>query len=327
MPVTSYSTTPANNNGSPPDGAPEGWAPSDVNNTIRQIMADIAVEAQKNAVKVLASVAGTNTITGSMSPALAAYSAGMIVVLTPANNNTGATTLNINSLGALDVQKYDGDALVSGDLVAGIPALLVLDTGADDWILLNPQSHTFPNDLLISKASIPSLVLDDTDAGSGLRRIAVKNNGGNFAITGQTDAGINTADALAATWNGTVFSVLNLQATAVQVNGSSILTAAGAADGSVSAPAYSFSADLNTGMWRVGADNLAFSTNGVTRLSMDTNAVYVGNGASNVPMAIPDGVAAPAALVGLAYIYVDSADGDLKVRFGDGTTKTLATDT
>src|SRR5688500_1175348 len=111
MPVTSYSTTPASNNGSPPNGAPEGWAPSDVNNTIRQIMTDIAVEAQVNAVKVLASVAGTNTITGSLAPDLTAYSAGMIVVLTPAGNNTGATTLNIDSLGALDVQKYDGEAL------------------------------------------------------------------------------------------------------------------------------------------------------------------------------------------------------------------------
>jgi hypothetical protein len=147
MPVTSYSTSAASNNSAPPNGAPEGWAPSAVNDTIRQIMADIAVEAQKNAVKVLGSVAGTNTVTGSMTPSLTAYSAGMLVIFTPANNNTGATTLNVNSLGALDVQKYDGEALATGDLVAGIPALLVLDSGADDFILLNPQSQvtTAPN--------------------------------------------------------------------------------------------------------------------------------------------------------------------------------------
>lgn len=40
-----------------------------------------------------------------------------------------------------------------------------------------------------------------------------------------------------------------------------------------------------------------------------------------------DGVTAPAAVVGVAIIYVDVADGDLKVIFGDGTIKTLATDT
>ncbi len=140
MPVTSYSTTPGNNNSAPPNGAPEGWAPADVNNTIRQIMTDIAVEAQVNAVKVLASVAGTNTITGSLTPDLTAYSAGMQVVFTPANTNTAAATLNIDSLGALDVQKFNGQALTASDLVAGIPALLVLDSGADDWILVNPQT-------------------------------------------------------------------------------------------------------------------------------------------------------------------------------------------
>jgi hypothetical protein len=140
MPVTSYSTTPASNNSAAPNGAPEGWAPSAVNDTIRQIMTDIAVEAQKNAVKVLASVAGTNTVTGSMTPDLTAYSAGMIVIFTPANDNTASVTLNIDSLGALDVFKIDNEPLVSGDLIAGRPALLVLDSGADDFILINPAT-------------------------------------------------------------------------------------------------------------------------------------------------------------------------------------------
>jgi hypothetical protein len=42
---------------------------------------------------------------------------------------------------------------------------------------------------------------------------------------------------------------------------------------------------------------------------------------------IRDGVTAPAATVGQAKIYVDTADGDLKVIFGDGTIKTIVTDT
>ena len=39
-----------------------------------------------------------------------------------------------------------------------------------------------------------------------------------------------------------------------------------------------------------------------------------------------DGVTAPGAASGYARIYVDSADGDLKVVFGDGTIKTIVTD-
>lgn len=41
MPVSSWSTTPASNNSAPPNGAPEGMAPSAVNDTMRQIMADV----------------------------------------------------------------------------------------------------------------------------------------------------------------------------------------------------------------------------------------------------------------------------------------------
>lgn len=139
MPVTSYSLTPGSNNSAPPNGAPEGWSPADVNNTVRQIMTDIAVEAQINAVKVLASVAGTNTITGSMTPDLTTYGAGMTAIFIPANTNTGAVTLNIDSLGAQSINKEGGVALVAGDLVAGVPALVVHDGGIA-WYLQNPQT-------------------------------------------------------------------------------------------------------------------------------------------------------------------------------------------
>lgn len=142
MPVTSYSRTPSDNNAAPPNGWPEGMAPSAVNNCARQLMTDVVNEAGKGQAAVLASVAGTNTITASMTPDLDAYAAGMRVIFTPANTNTGATTLNIDGLGALDVQKFSGTALVAGDLVAGIPAYLVLDSGADDWILINPIAST-----------------------------------------------------------------------------------------------------------------------------------------------------------------------------------------
>lgn len=44
-------------------------------------------------------------------------------------------------------------------------------------------------------------------------------------------------------------------------------------------------------------------------------------------LVLTDGVAAPAAVSGQAQIYVDTADGDLKVRFGDNVTKTIVVDT
>jgi hypothetical protein len=44
-------------------------------------------------------------------------------------------------------------------------------------------------------------------------------------------------------------------------------------------------------------------------------------------LAIGDGIAAPGAGTGEARIYVDTADGDLKVVFADGTVKTISVDT
>lgn len=44
-------------------------------------------------------------------------------------------------------------------------------------------------------------------------------------------------------------------------------------------------------------------------------------------MILGDGVTAPGTTSGQAKIYVDTADGDLKVKFGDGTVKTIVVDT
>ena len=43
-------------------------------------------------------------------------------------------------------------------------------------------------------------------------------------------------------------------------------------------------------------------------------------------LSITDGVTAPGTASGYAHIYVDTSDGDLKVKFGDGTVKTISTD-
>lgn len=46
----------------------------------------------------------------------------------------------------------------------------------------------------------------------------------------------------------------------------------------------------------------------------------------NGQVGIVDGMSAPSTLSGYGQIYIDSADGDLKIKFGDGTVKTIVTD-
>ena len=74
-------------------------------------------------------------------------------------------------------------------------------------------------------------------------------------------------------------------------------------------------------------DVVVFDTSeGVTK-RITRAQLAIGMQADNQTLNIADGVTAPTAVIGRALIYVDSADGDLKIRFGDGTIKTIVTDT
>ena len=54
----------------------------------------------------------------------------------------------------------------------------------------------------------------------------------------------------------------------------------------------------------------------------------LGDKAIFAPMfALEDGVTAPSTRSGFGQLYIDSADGDLKIKFGDGTVKTIVVDT
>lgn len=61
----------------------------------------------------------TYTCTGG-TPSITAYTNGMVVLFRPNTSNTGAATLNINSLGAKDIRRSDGSTvLLDDDLLAG----------------------------------------------------------------------------------------------------------------------------------------------------------------------------------------------------------------
>lgn len=82
----------------------------------------------------LQSVSGTNTITATTATAYQSLAAGFLVRLVPANTNSGATTMNVNSTGAKAVTKNGTTALAGGELVAGREYLLGYD--GTQWQIL-----------------------------------------------------------------------------------------------------------------------------------------------------------------------------------------------
>lgn len=92
-------------------------------------------DVQQSRFALAGSVAGTNTITASLSPAPSAYETGQVVRFKAANSTTGAATLNLNSLGAKAIQ-YNNSALVNGEIGQNLYHEAVYD--GTQFQLLNP---------------------------------------------------------------------------------------------------------------------------------------------------------------------------------------------
>lgn len=97
-----------------------------------------------NIAGLLQSVAGTNAITASLllGTGFSALGNGMVAILEPANSNTGAVTLDINSTGAKSVRDNTGTVLSAGDLVAGSTYLIVFLASDDHWRILSSAGTT-----------------------------------------------------------------------------------------------------------------------------------------------------------------------------------------
>ena len=109
------------------------------NGTARDQYATLA-QLQDGGAQYVGSVSGTDTITGSLTPAIAAYATGMVVVLTPANTNTGAATLALNGLSAKTIITALGANLTAGALRPNYPTVLVYN--GTNFVVIGPDIAT-----------------------------------------------------------------------------------------------------------------------------------------------------------------------------------------
>jgi hypothetical protein len=153
-------------------------------------------QLQKGATTI-ATVTGTDTLVGTLAPALTAYAAGNLFSFVAAATNTGAATININSLGAKSITKQGTTALVAGDIVINQISLIEYD--GTRFQLLNPSSNSN-----VTSISFGSTGLTPATATSGAVSVA-----GTLAIAnGGTGTTSTTFVNLASNVTGTL-PVLN----------------------------------------------------------------------------------------------------------------------
>ena len=108
-------------------------------------------QTQGGAYAYLTSVSGTNTITATIAPSFVAYTQGQAFRFVASGDNTTASTLNINSLGAKDICKgilgsASGTYSVSGSTTITITAANDFETGQEVYLDFTLSSGTTLND-------------------------------------------------------------------------------------------------------------------------------------------------------------------------------------
>lgn len=135
--IQDLSTTDASNTGTAANaGFPENMNPSDVNDAARALEGMIA--------RLYADTNGSIITTGSgnayvlaAARTIASYAQGQVFMFEANHANTGASTLNVDSVGAKAIVKHNDTALSAGDIEAGQIVLVAYESTADNFQMLS----------------------------------------------------------------------------------------------------------------------------------------------------------------------------------------------
>ncbi len=192
----------------------------------------------------------------------------------------------------LSIPAIAGDLSVTGKLGAGVTPTLPFQVGASSFTVLSSGNVGVG---VAAPAHKLELVAGTTAAGG---------------IGFGTDTELYRSAA----------SVLSLgSGDSLAMAGTSILTSGRlvqTANGTVTAPAFTFSADTNSGLYSVGNDTMTFTTAGVARMTINAGRVGIGNTAPNSTVQISGSLALPIVTKTAAYT---AAIGDCTI-LGNATT-------
>jgi hypothetical protein len=136
-----------------PSSYPNGYVPTAFANQLGSFTLAITPAQVKSAVAAIPSAGGslpygvalgTDTYTVTLAPAPTSLATGLTVNVRFINANTGASTLNINGLGAKAILTSQGTALTAGEITAGETMELVYN-GTDLVLIGTAVSSNQPN--------------------------------------------------------------------------------------------------------------------------------------------------------------------------------------
>ena len=164
----------------------------------------------------IATVTGTDTYVGTLTPAIAAYATGNLFSFVAPNTNTGAATINLNSLGAKNITKLGSTALAAGDIVSG--RVYQIEYDGTRFQLLNPSASSVASFSAGSTGFTPSSAttgavtlagtLATTNGGTGLTSFTA-----NGLLYASSSSALATGSAL--TYNGSTFKVAGSDASLI----------------------------------------------------------------------------------------------------------------
>lgn len=115
-----------------------------VKGELEQLRLAIDYLAQKNEAIYSTSSSSPNSYTTTLDPAPVEYTEGMAMLIKFTNANTSSVvTINVNTLGAKNIKRYDGTTLAIGDIADGCIAHLMYD--GTNFLMLNTVLSLFNN--------------------------------------------------------------------------------------------------------------------------------------------------------------------------------------
>jgi hypothetical protein len=135
--ISQWDVAASNNNDAPPDGWPEGQAPSTVNDSARELMAAVKRQYDDVAGSLLTTGSGNAYVltTNNVHAALADQS---LIVFTANRANTGAATLDVDGLGAKAIE-VNSAAIASDFFILNTVYAVSYNVVQDTYDVFNAQ--------------------------------------------------------------------------------------------------------------------------------------------------------------------------------------------